>query len=346
MEDKKLFRVALIGYGRMGQEYTRHILSHGKLELISIIVPERNLQKTKDHLTEISGLQGKNVEILPLEELGSKVWENALIEGIFICSPTPMHVDQITQALNAGKHVFCEKPISMKQGEIKVCYELAEKQKLVLFCGLNRRSDPYYKDVRERARRGEIGEIQQVHTIARDSPPYTKPEFLVKSGGLFHDCGTHEFDVINWITGSTPTHVFATGAKFRDLTELQFNLDYCNILLHYPKGVIGSITISRIGTNYDQRVSVFGDQGELTMNNIHKFPIYISGKQPEQTQLTFQTRYRESFKKQTAIFYEAVKEGIQLPLGKQDAINASIIADACEQAFLQKKLIPINYIEN
>lgn len=128
------------------------------------------------------------------------------VDAVIVASPTFTHEDIITKALEARKAVFCEKPIAENRANIVKCYEMAKKVGRPLFCAFNRRFDASYSTVRDRVRKGEVGHVHVIKTVARDSP-LPSIEYLKISSGIFHDCMVHDIDLITWILGEYPDKV-------------------------------------------------------------------------------------------------------------------------------------------
>lgn len=123
-----------------------------------------------------------------------------------VASPTYTHENIVIKALEAKKAVFCEKPVAKNNADTIKCYEMAKKAGKPLFCAFNRRFDPSYSEVRNRVRKGEVGHVHTIKTVARDSP-LPSIEYLKTSGGIFHDCMVHDIDTITWILGEYPDKV-------------------------------------------------------------------------------------------------------------------------------------------
>lgn len=128
------------------------------------------------------------------------------VDAVVVASPTFTHEGIVTKALEARKAVFCEKPIAENRASTAKCYEMAKKVGRPLFCAFNRRFDPSYSAVRDRVRKGEVGHVHMIKTVARDCPLPTI-EYLKASGGIFHDCIVHDIDIITWVLGEYPDKV-------------------------------------------------------------------------------------------------------------------------------------------
>ena len=88
----------------------------------------------------------------------------------------------------AGKHVFCEKPISFTSEEVKDCYKTAQQSNKILFCGFNRRFDIHHQELKTSITEGKLGNVRLFHYYAVD--PKTTADFvnsyIAISGKLFH----------------------------------------------------------------------------------------------------------------------------------------------------------------
>lgn len=128
------------------------------------------------------------------------------VDAVVVASPTYTHEGIVRKALEAKKAVFCEKPIAEDNVNSIKCYETAKKVGKPLFCAFNRRFDPSYFAVRSRVRNGEVGHVQIIKTVSRDSP-LPSIEYLKMSGGIFHDCMVHDIDIMTWVLGEYPIKV-------------------------------------------------------------------------------------------------------------------------------------------
>ena len=93
------------------------------------------------------------------------------VEAVLICTPTGTHADLIVKAAQAGKHIFCEKPIAFNLDKIDMALAAVEKAGVQLQMGFNRRFDSNFMRVRQAVARGEIGTPSLMHIISRDPAP-------------------------------------------------------------------------------------------------------------------------------------------------------------------------------
>src|SRR5213076_950133 len=115
------------------------------------------------------------------------------IEAVVICSSTDTHARIIEEAAQAGKHIFCEKPIALDLPSIDRALDAVERAGVQLQIGFNRRFDANYRRVRQAVVRGEIGRPHLLHIVSYDPDP-PPIDYLKVSGGMFRDMTIHDFD--------------------------------------------------------------------------------------------------------------------------------------------------------
>ena len=248
-------KCALLGFGRAGKIHYNNILnSSANLELAYIF--DTRIDEINKELNNSVCVTNNFNDIL----------NDFSIQAVIICTPTNLHFRFIKLSLENGKHVLCEKPLSYHENEINECYKLAEKNNLVLLCAFNRRFDPQIIKIREDLHRNKIGKVHQINTISRDYP-YPTYNYLIISGGIIHDCAVHDIDFINWILNDKPISVYVTGNIVTPYNINGGTLDNAIIILEYSNGILVNINCSRISTNYDQRIEIYGERGTLISSN-------------------------------------------------------------------------------
>jgi len=130
---------------------------------------------------------------------------------VAICSSTDTHVQLIIEAAQAGKHIFCEKPIALDLASVDRALEVVKQNGVKLQVGFNRRFHANFKQVRDLVAAGKVGQPHLVRITSRDSAP--PPISYVKvSGGIFLDMTIHDFDMARFLIDSEVEEVYAAGA--------------------------------------------------------------------------------------------------------------------------------------
>lgn len=311
--------IVIFGCGRAGKIHIKNILNDERFNIKYIVDPVVNqLNLNNIDLSE---------KIITDESI---VWKDNNIKMVIIASPTIFHYQLIKDSLNNNKNVLVEKPVSSNKEEIIECYNLAKNKNLVLLAAFNRRFDPSLIDVKNRIDNGEIGKVNYALTISRDYPCPTD-EYLKISSGLFHDCGVHDIDYLNWILNDKPISVYVTADKESDSKLCEYNFKHVNVILEY-KNLIASLNLSRISQSYDQRCEFYGDKGEIRITK------YDPSKKE-----SFPEKYYQSYINELDHFYKIVNNDEKPKVNLDDNLNTFIIAEACEESYEKQSKIIINY---
>lgn len=313
--------LALFGLGRAGKIHYNNILQSKLYNLKAIIDIEF---KYKEHFPN-------NTELIQYKDDDKidKLLQSDTIDAVIIASPTNTHYDIIIRSLQANKHVFVEKPIVNNLNKIKECFRLANQRQLKLFVGYNRRFDYKIQDIKHKIDTSNVGKINYITTTSRDYP-YPSDHLLASSGGIFHDCATHDIDYVNWIVKEKPLSV---NVVVDDEKKENFNYDHVTITMKYASNCIAVLNLSRISSNYDQRCEIYCQNGEVLNND------FEIGKKT-----SFPYRYKKAFKLELEEFYSNIVDDTDCLVTEEDCISNFLIAEACEQSTLQKKAINIKYM--
>lgn len=299
----KAVQIGLIGAGRIGRVHA---------ETIANRIPEANLLAVADIFLEAAQKCAADFQIPSVSEDYREILENSEIEAVLICSSTDTHAEFIVQAAEAGKHIFCEKPIDHDLKKIDRALDVVENAGVKLQIGFNRRFDPSFKRVRDAVAAGEIGAPHLVHITSRDPGP-PPLDYIKVSGGIFLDMTIHDFDMARYLIDSEVDEVFAAGAVMVDPAIGEAgDIDTAVIVLRYANGAIGVIDNSRQAVyGYDQRVEVFGSGGGIVVSNRTPDLAVLSdadGVHASKPLHFFIERYRESYVAELQEFIESVSE--------------------------------------
>ncbi len=155
-------KLGLIGAGRIGKLHA---------ELLTYHIPEAEIKTVADIYIDDVKAWANQLRILNLTTDYSDILNDAEIEAVLICSSTDTHAQLIIEAADAGKHIFCEKPIDFNIEKIKQALNSVKAAGVKLQIGFNRRFDHNFKKVREVVESGKIGDIHIVKITSRDPAP-------------------------------------------------------------------------------------------------------------------------------------------------------------------------------
>jgi len=306
-------RIGVIGAGRIGVLHARNLatrLPGVRLEAISDVVAASAEKCAKD-LGVASALTDHR-----------RILERKDIDAVVICSSTDTHARLIGEAAEAGKHVFCEKPIDHDLAKIDDALAKVARAGVKLQVGFNRRFDPSFSRVRDLVAGGSVGKPHLLRITSRDpSPP---PIAYVKvSGGIFLDMTIHDFDMARFQMGCEVTELYAAGGVLVD-PEIgkAGDLDTAVITLRFENGAIGTIDNSRKSVfGYDQRLEVFGSGGMAEAANAFPNTVTLSNGKSVARDLPlnfFLDRYAESYVREMEAFIACVRDGKEPPVSGRD----------------------------
>lgn len=263
------------------------------------------------------------------------------IHGIIIATPTQYHFDYICRALEAGKHVFTEKPLGKSSEDIKTCFDLAEEKGRALYLGFQRRYDHNFIELKKNI--GKIGQVRTVKMSSRDNP---KPslEYLKISGNIFHDMLIHDFDMLQFLLGDRiPTSVCAFGHAYDPDIGALSDFDTVLVTLKYGDGLICSIDTSRNAVyGYDQRIELFAENGMAIAENQKDNTVQIftdQGKLESPINHSFPQRYKDAYTKEIADFANGIRSGQMHNVSKKQCLVGHLIADAAYESAVSGQVV-------
>ena len=218
--------------------------------------------------------------------------EDERLDVVHLTTPNNLHHPQVKQALAAGKHVVCEKPLAVTSAESEELVELAAQTGLVNCTNFNIRFYPVVQEARERVKAGEVGEVWNVHggylqdwlALPTDWNWRLEPE---RAGDLraVGDIGSHWMDLTQFVAGARIVEVFAdlstaipvrrrplgeveTFASADDVEREDAEMsteDIAHILLRFENGARGSLVVSQVsmGRKNSLRFQIDGSAGAL-----------------------------------------------------------------------------------
>lgn len=253
-------KVGIIGAGRIGQVHA---------ETLAFRCPQAAPAMIVDFFPDIAKTVADKFGIPKSGKDYMEIIEDPEIDAVWICSPSSMHKEQIIAASEAGKHIFCEKPLAVELSEADEVIESVERTGVKMMLAFQRRFDSNFAACKQAILNGSVGDMYTFRLTSRDPAP-PPIEYILKSGGLHNDMAIHDIDIGLWMSGATCTEVTAFGACLVDpkIGTEGGDIDTALTVLKFDNGVIGSIENCRAcPQGYDQRVEVFGSGGQVSFSN-------------------------------------------------------------------------------
>ena len=339
MNNPSKIRVGLIGAGRIGKLHIEHLVQNiPEVELVTICSLNRpNLEAVATQFNVPKVTTDYNTLLADPE-----------IDAVLVTASTNTHVEISQAAAKAGKHIFCEKPISLDLEQIDETLAIVEQAGVKFQVGFNRRFDASFKRVREAVASGEIGEPHIMRITSRDPAP-PPIEYVKVSGGIFLDMTIHDFDMARYLIADEVVEVYATGGVRVDpqIGEAG-DIDTTVITLKFQNGVIGTIDNSREAVyGYDQRVEVFGSKGMVTAANPPTDTVTFSGSEGTRAASPpyfFVERYQPAFLAELQAFFTCIREDTPPPVTGADGRAPVVIGFAALKSLRENRPVLLSEI--
>ena len=335
-----MIKVGIIGAGRIGRVHSESITKYVKGAEIKAISDVRVTEELKEW--------AKGMGIPNVYEDYKLILQDPEIDAVLVCSSTNTHAPISIEAAQAGKHIFCEKPIDADVGRIQQVLAEVEKAGVKFQVGFNRRFDHNFKAIKDAVVNGDIGEPHVIRVTSRDpdAPPI---EYVKVSGGMFFDMTIHDFDMVRYLSGSEVTEVYAAGGVLVN-PEIgkAGDIDTAVITLKLANGAIAVIDNSRQAVyGYDQRAEVFGSKGAIqTANDTPSTAILsnVNGVIAEKPKYFFLERYMQSFADEMACFVDSVVNDKPTLVNGNDGLQPVLIAIAAKKSLDEGRPVKLSEV--
>lgn len=334
---EKRIKLGIVGAGRIGKLHAENVMYNIKGFEVTLIA-DINVDGIKDW--------AYNLGIKNVYSDYKEILKDPEIDAVLICSSTNTHSQITIEAAEAGKHIFCEKPIDYDLDRIDAALEAVEKAGVIFQVGFNRRFDHNFKKVYDTVNAGKIGEPHIIKITSRDPAP-PPAEYVKVSGGMFLDMTIHDFDMARFLSGSEVEEVYTAGAVLVDPAIGEAgDVDTAVITLRFKNGALGVIDNSRKAAyGYDQRVEVFGSKGSVIVSNDTPSSAVLSTEEgvfSEKPKYFFLERYKDSFVDELKEFYEAIRSGKISSVTGIDGLKPVIIGLAAKKSLEEGRPVKID----
>lgn len=293
---KRTVRVGIIGTGFIGPAHLEAARRTALAEVVAIADINEEVARQKAQDLAVPAFFGDWRDLVHSDD----------VEVVHICTPNHLHYLMAKEALLAGKHVVCEKPLAMNRKEAEELVDLAEKTGKVHAVHFNVRFYPLVWEARELVRQGRVGRIFAIHgSYLQDWLFYEtdynwrlEPELSGPSRAVA-DIGSHWLDLVEFISGQRVVEVFADFATFHkvrkkplkpvetyagkilkpeDYREVPIATeDYASVLLHFDQGAHGVMTVNQVAAGRKNRITyeIDGSSCALFWDSEHPNDLWI-----------------------------------------------------------------------
>jgi predicted dehydrogenase len=328
MPPKKL-KIAIFGTGFMGRVHTEGVRRLGNVEVAGIAARTAEQARTFADGLSIERATGDYRELLA----------DPGIDAVHICTPNSLHFPMAKAALEAGKHVLCEKPLATSVAEAREMVRLAKEKNLANCTFHNLRYYPQVQNMRRIREDGELGEIMVVQgTYSQDWLLYdTDWNWRIETGPsrAFADIGTHWCDMVEHVTGLRISAVCADLQTFHktrrkpkgsvetfsgktaragDYTEVAIDTeDFGSMIFRLGNSARGAMTVSQVSAGRKNRlfVEIYGTRASAVWN----------GEQPDELWIGRRNDPNEISIKDPVLLREKARSYADLPGGHSEGYD-------------------------
>lgn len=325
-------RFAILGAGRMGVEHGYALAGLPDAQVVAVADPVQESAQKVAKLTRAARMYADPLDAIHDPE----------VDAVIIVTPTSTHAALIEAAAQAGKAIFCEKPVASDLTETERVMRTVQQTGAPFQIGFQRRYDVAFAQAKERIQAGEVGDIEQLNATGRDPAP-PPVEYLKVSGGIFLDQAIHDLDIMRFFGGEVD-EVVATGSVRVDpaIGEIG-DVDTTTVLLKFKNGAQGVVQNSRRAVyGYDVRTEVFGSKGKFVLDATPKTPIRAYGQGVRMDHYYFfMDRFKDAYRAEIGAFVASLRAGTPPTPGTFDAVESLRLALACTRSLKEGRAVKV-----
>lgn len=333
-------RIGVVGLGRLGKVHAQNIayrIPGAELTAACSIVPAE-LSYAREELG-VAWLYSDYREMLA----------KAPIDAVCIVTTSSEHCWQIEAALDAGKHVFCEKPLGVTVEQCKKAEAAVERHpELIFMLGFMRRYDKSYAYAKQMVDSGAISKPYLVKATGIDPEALVQGaiRFAATSGGIFLDMAIHDIDLCRWFLGSEATEVYALGATFKHPEFRAAGDDETGVAVYrFENGAMAMVHVGRTAPyGYHVETEIVGTEGTIRISAVpQKNLATVYGPNGVCTECvgSFPERFEEAYLKEMEEFVDCVQKGRRPGVSVYDGTRSTAIGYATTEAWKTGRIVKL-----
>jgi myo-inositol 2-dehydrogenase / D-chiro-inositol 1-dehydrogenase len=277
-----------------------------------------------------------------------KVIDRKDVEAVFIATPPHLHSEMAIAALQAGKHIYCEKPIGVTPAQVRDLVKAAKGSNRVFVVGQNMRTEGQLAEAVRKIHEGAIGDVIMVkaqrHASSDLSHAGSSADWyfdVTKSGGYLIEQSVHNLDACNWAIGAHPSRACGLGATllFKNDPPGRTIFDCGLLTFDYPNGAKMSFTQNvfhpRGMPNGNQMIYVYGTKGAADLLGTGNMYPLTGGGQPS----LLAEKRKDPPHALIAAFYDCVTKGAANPADITVGATAALTSILGHEAMVREKVV-------
>src|SRR6056300_1453875 len=323
-----MIRAASVGLGWWGKTLANSIQDSNKINVV--MATTRTLNNIEDYCKEI------NAEIASSYD---EIVNSDKVDAVILATPHSKHLEQIVQAVNNGKHVFVEKPITLTAADAKIAYDEAKKNNKVLAVGFNRRFHPNFIKIVEMIKNNELGKVLHIEgTINAPGLWMYAPESWRSSAaetpaGGMTGMGINIIDQIIASNGNISS-AYAQTAKVIKMGDLD---EITSVLFKFENGSTGYLGTS-IASSIFYNFRVIAENGTI---EIIERDLSVMKYTPREGDITTTTESANMCKNELEAFADAINGVAPYPITADEGIHGAAVFEAVINSAEKETLVKI-----
>lgn len=322
-------RVGIVGAGHIAGAHAAAYAATDGVEIVAVADPV--------HIK--AAALGERVGAVPVADASSLI--RLGVDALSVCTPSPTHADVVEEAVAAGVHVLCEKPIARSLADARRIAVAAAAGPGIVMIGHVSRFEPDHARAREVIATGAIGEIRMLsQSIVSTTPTWSENGWLLDhdlSGGPLIDLAIHSFDFLAWVSNQQPVRVQAVAAD-----TPAGPATYVLITLRYANGAIGLVETSwghPAAYGFQVATEVCGSAGRLWW----EYAGVTGGRMAtaDDTVIVFDTLGDRGFSAEIDAFVGAIRNGGASPVPAREALAALRTGFAAEASLRENRPVAL-----
>jgi UDP-2-acetamido-3-amino-2,3-dideoxy-glucuronate N-acetyltransferase len=325
--------IAVIGAGYWGKNLVRNFHQLGVLKTIC------------DGAQPIREEMSKTYPDVFITANVSDVLKDNDITGVVIAAPAALHFEIAEKALQAGKHVFVEKPLSLTHGDGEKLVRLAAERQKTLFVGHILHYHAAVIRLKEIIKAGEIGRLQYIYSRRLSLGKIRREENILWS------FAPHDISIILSLTGEEPSYVDSVGSNFLHARIADVTMTN----LKFPSGIGAHIFVSWLNPYKEQKLVIVGSNGMLVFDDTEPidtklvlYPHTINWQnglpvphKAESKPIDISPIWKEPLKAECEAFLDATRTGNPPLTSGEEGLKVLKILEISQQSLEQKEKIGV-----
>jgi myo-inositol 2-dehydrogenase/D-chiro-inositol 1-dehydrogenase len=331
-------RIGIVGLGRLGMKHAENLafkVRGARLEAACALEPDRVQAVRRDWGVPRGYTRFEDL----LADKG--------LDALFIASSSGEHCRQVCAALDAGFHVFSEKPLGISLEECRAAEEaVARSRSKVFLLGFMRRYDASYAHAKTLIDAGHIGTpiLFRGYSIDPESAIEGAIRFAPTSGGQFLDMSVHDIDLARWMLGAEATTIYAAGGCYAH-PEFAASGDGDNLaaFVRFDTGAMAFFLAGRTAAHgYVVETEIIGTRGTLRIAAVPQkdlVEVLDSRGVVRECSQSFLERFDAAYLAEAQEFVDCIRSGRRPVVTVQDGTRATEVAFAATRSFREDQLI-------